>query len=170
MKSKFPSFPVLVTYICQWWKTDCEQYQPYSKLSPYKLPRFLSSTCLLWSMEVNNVYFSYQLLIPTTYDLFSDYPQYCRYLFCCSYTHNVAAKGKYIAFVSTEAETDQPEVELKPGTDLLGPVDEIFYDTYERFEPTNDHQVDGCYISEVSRISPKHIFFSFFHLLSVKRY
>ncbi|KAK7268095.1 hypothetical protein RIF29_20782 [Crotalaria pallida] len=76
---------------------------------------------------------------------------YCRaivmYLFCCSYAHNVAPKGKYIAFVTSEAETDQPEVELKPGIDLLGPVDEIFYDIYDRYEPTNDHQADGCFIS-----------------------
>ncbi|KAK6945815.1 GDP dissociation inhibitor [Dillenia turbinata] len=69
------------------------------------------------------------------------------YLFCCSYSHNVAPKGKYIAFVSTEAETDQPEVELKPGIDLLGPVDEIFYDTYDRFVPVNDHEADNCFIS-----------------------
>ncbi|XP_028764326.1 LOW QUALITY PROTEIN: guanosine nucleotide diphosphate dissociation inhibitor At5g09550-like [Neltuma alba] len=69
------------------------------------------------------------------------------YLFCCSYAHNVAAKGKYIAFVSTEAETDQPEVELKPGIELLGPVDEIFYDTYDIYEPVNDCQADGCFIS-----------------------
>ncbi|KAK2383499.1 hypothetical protein P8452_38606 [Trifolium repens] len=69
------------------------------------------------------------------------------YLFCCSYAHNVAPKGKYIAFVTTEAETDQPEVELKPGIDLLGPVDEIFYDIYDRYEPNNDHATDGCFIS-----------------------
>uniref|UniRef100_A0A7N0T4D0 Guanosine nucleotide diphosphate dissociation inhibitor n=1 Tax=Kalanchoe fedtschenkoi TaxID=63787 RepID=A0A7N0T4D0_KALFE len=69
------------------------------------------------------------------------------YLFCCSYSHNVAAKGKYIAFVSTEAETDQPEVELKPGIDLLGPVDEIFFDTYDRYEPTNNSEEDNCFIS-----------------------
>ncbi|KAL6347465.1 hypothetical protein AAG906_025710 [Vitis piasezkii] len=69
------------------------------------------------------------------------------YLFCCSYSHNVAPKGKYIAFVTTEAETDQPEVELKRGVDLLGPVDEIFYETYDRFEPKNDHEVDHCFIS-----------------------
>ena len=36
-----------------------------------------------------------------------------RYLFCCSYSHNVAPKGKFIAFVSTEAETDHPGTELK---------------------------------------------------------
>lgn len=77
---------------------------------------------------------------------------YCRYLFCCSYAHNVAPKGKFIASVSTEAETDNPEVELKPGIDLLGPVDEIFYDTYDRYVPSNDHQGDSCYISAVSSL------------------
>ncbi|OVA10809.1 Rab GDI protein [Macleaya cordata] len=69
------------------------------------------------------------------------------YLFCCSYTHNVAPKGKYIAFVTTEAETDQPEVELKPGIELLGPVDETFFDIYDRYEPTNKNDVDHCFIS-----------------------
>ncbi|XP_004288515.1 PREDICTED: guanosine nucleotide diphosphate dissociation inhibitor At5g09550 [Fragaria vesca subsp. vesca] len=69
------------------------------------------------------------------------------YLFCCSYSHNVAPKGKYIAFVLTEAETDNPQVELKPGTDLLGPVDDIFFDTYDRYEPTNQSEADHCFIS-----------------------
>ncbi|KAL8092676.1 guanosine nucleotide diphosphate dissociation inhibitor At5g09550-like [Apium graveolens] len=69
------------------------------------------------------------------------------YLFCCSYSHNVVPKGKYIAFVCTEAQTDDPETELKPGIDLLGPVEEIFYETYDRFEPTNNHAEDNCFIS-----------------------
>ncbi|RWR83161.1 Rab GDI protein [Cinnamomum micranthum f. kanehirae] len=69
------------------------------------------------------------------------------YLFCCSYSHNIAPKGKYIAFVSTEAETDDPETELKPGIDLLGPVEETFFDTYDRYEPANQHDVDNCFIS-----------------------
>ncbi|XAR73485.1 hypothetical protein NMG60_11007470 [Bertholletia excelsa] len=69
------------------------------------------------------------------------------YLFCCSYSHNVAPKGKFIAFVTTEAELDNPEVELKPGIDLLGPVDEIFFDTYDRYEPINQSAVDSCFIS-----------------------
>lgn len=73
-----------------------------------------------------------------------------RYLFCCSYSHNVAPKGKFIAFVSAEAETDNPEVELKPGVDLLGPVDEIFYDAYDRHEPVNEPLLDNCFISTVS--------------------
>ncbi|KAM7519741.1 hypothetical protein LguiB_018703 [Lonicera macranthoides] len=69
------------------------------------------------------------------------------YLFCCSYSHNVAPKGKYIAFVTTEAETDNPETELKPGIELLGAVDEIFFDTYDRYEPTNHNDGDNCFIS-----------------------
>lgn len=85
----------------------------------------------------------------------------CRYLFCCSYAHNVAPKGKYIAFVITEAETDKPEVELKPGIDLLGPVEEIFYDTYDRFVPTNNHEVDSCYISTVSTHTMHLLYFAF---------
>lgn len=72
-----------------------------------------------------------------------------RYLFCCSYSHNIAPKGKHIAFVLTEAETDDPQTELKPGIDLLGPVDEIFFDTYDRFEPTNLNDDDNCFISTV---------------------
>ena len=73
-----------------------------------------------------------------------------RYLFCCSYSHNVAPKGKFIAFVSTEAETDHPGTELKAGIDLLGPVDEIFFDIYDRYEPVNEPTLDNCFISTVS--------------------
>ncbi|KAK8464928.1 hypothetical protein PHAVU_010G107500, partial [Phaseolus vulgaris] len=58
-----------------------------------------------------------------------------------------SAQRKFIAFVTTEAETDQPEEDLKPGIDLLGSVNEKFYDMYDRFEPCNDHEVDGCFIS-----------------------
>lgn len=69
------------------------------------------------------------------------------YVFCCSYSHNVAPNGKYIAFITTEAETDNPEIELKPGIELLGPVDEIFFDTYDRYEPSNQNDADNCFIS-----------------------
>ena len=85
-----------------------------------------------------------------------------RYVFCCSYTHNVAPKGKFIAFVSAEAETDHPEVELKQGVALLGPVDEIFYETYDRYEPVNEPTLDNCFISTVSSLVDPHnlLFFS----------
>jgi hypothetical protein len=37
------------------------------------------------------------------------------YVFCCSFSHNVCAKDKWIAFVSTTVETTNPEAELAPG-------------------------------------------------------
>lgn len=69
------------------------------------------------------------------------------YVFCCSYTHNVAPKGKFIAFVSAEAETDNPQSELKPGIDLLGQVDELFFDMYDRYKPVNEPSLDNCFVS-----------------------
>ncbi|CAN6294613.1 unnamed protein product [Urochloa humidicola] len=69
------------------------------------------------------------------------------YMFCCSYAHNVAPKGKFITFVSTEAETDKPEIELKPGIDLLGPVEETFFDIYDRYEPINNPEEDSCFLT-----------------------
>ncbi|KAF8644112.1 hypothetical protein HU200_066552 [Digitaria exilis] len=70
-----------------------------------------------------------------------------RYVFCCSYSHNVASKGKFIGICVRTSRADNPETELKPGVDLLGPVDELFIDTYDRYEPTNDSSSDNCYIS-----------------------
>jgi Rab GDP dissociation inhibitor len=73
-----------------------------------------------------------------------------RYVFCCSNSHNVAPKGKYIAFVSAEVETENPEAELEAGLALLGPIDEKIIDMYDMYEPVNDCTLDNCYISKVS--------------------
>ena len=37
-------------------------------------------------------------------------------------THNICAKDIYVAQVSTIVETSTPELELRPGLDLLGPI------------------------------------------------
>ena len=37
-------------------------------------------------------------------------------------THNVCAKGMYVAIVSTIVETDKPELEIASGLNLLGPI------------------------------------------------
>jgi Rab GDP dissociation inhibitor len=60
------------------------------------------------------------------------------YVFCCSFAHNVAANGKWLAFVSTTVETANPEAELAPGLALLGPVDEKFVEVCEVHEPLED--------------------------------
>ncbi|GKU97928.1 hypothetical protein SLEP1_g11000 [Rubroshorea leprosula] len=59
----------------------------------------------------------------------------------------IVASTSFVAFVSIEAKTDTPEVKLKPGIDLLRPLDEIFYDTYDKYVPKNDSETDHCYIS-----------------------
>ncbi|KAJ7961013.1 Guanosine nucleotide diphosphate dissociation inhibitor [Quillaja saponaria] len=35
----------------------------------------------------------------------------------------------------------------QPGIDLLGPVDGISFDIYNRFEPVNELYLDNCFIS-----------------------
>ena len=52
--------------------------------------------------------------------------------------------------MSAEAETDNPQSELKPGIDLLGQVDELFFDMYDRYEPVNEPSLDNCFVSTVS--------------------
>lgn len=60
----------------------------------------------------------------------------------------VAPNGKFIAFVSTNVETDNPQAELKPGLALLGGIDVVFYEVYDALEPKGDGKADKCYISK----------------------
>ena len=70
------------------------------------------------------------------------------YVFCCSYTHNVAPKDKFIAFVSTTVETGTPAAELAPGLALLGHVDEKFVEVVDVYEPLDDGAADKAFISK----------------------
>ena len=46
------------------------------------------------------------------------------YIASVSSNHNVCAPDYHLAIVSTIVETDNPEQEIKPGLDLLGPIHE----------------------------------------------
>lgn len=46
------------------------------------------------------------------------------YVSVVSYTHQIAAKGFFLAIVSTTVETANPEAELQFGLDLLGPIEQ----------------------------------------------
>mmetsp|Transcript_2905 Transcript_2905/g.10180 ORF Transcript_2905/g.10180 Transcript_2905/m.10180 type:complete len:451 (+) Transcript_2905:171-1523(+) len=70
------------------------------------------------------------------------------YVFACSSQHNVCAKGKYLAFVSTTVETANPHLEIQPGLDLLGAIDEKFIHVSDILVPTNDGAQDKCFISK----------------------
>ena len=70
------------------------------------------------------------------------------YVFCCSYSHNVASKDKWIAFVSTTVETSTPQAELAPGLALLGHVDEKFVEVVDVYGPLSDGTADKAFISK----------------------
>jgi len=69
------------------------------------------------------------------------------YVGLISFAHNVAAKGKYIAIVSTTVETADPKAELKVALDLLGPILETFYNVVDTYEPLADGRKDKVFIT-----------------------
>lgn len=69
------------------------------------------------------------------------------YVCVVSYAHNVAAKDYYIAIASTTVETANPEEELKPALELLGPVIEKFVKVSDVLVPTDDGSKSGVFIT-----------------------
>lgn len=70
------------------------------------------------------------------------------YVCCVSYTHQVASKGYFLAIVATTVETSNPERELKPGLDLLGPVLETFISVNDIYEPVTDGKESQVFVSK----------------------
>jgi Rab GDP dissociation inhibitor len=69
------------------------------------------------------------------------------YIMMVSWAHCIAAKGKYVAIVSTVCETADPEKETAPAIALLGPVLEKFTAISEFREPTDDGTQDNVYVT-----------------------
>lgn len=61
--------------------------------------------------------------------------------------HNVAPEGLYIASVTTIVETDRPELELKPGLDLLGPILDKFVSIAPQEESLESGADDNIFIT-----------------------
>lgn len=70
------------------------------------------------------------------------------YVFCCSHSHSVVGKNKWVAFVSTRVETAHPLAELAPGLALLGPVEHTFTQLSDVYAPLASGDADACYISK----------------------
>jgi len=109
-----------------------------------KVGQVISAICILSAAVpgTNNAE-SAQIIIPQkeakrNYDI---------YISVVSYAHNVAPKGRWIALVSTQVETSNPQQELSQGIQLLGKVDEIFYQTRDLYEPLSDGKKDQVFIS-----------------------
>ncbi|CAM0142281.1 Rab GDP dissociation inhibitor alpha [Umbelopsis sp. WA50703] len=69
------------------------------------------------------------------------------YVACVSSAHNVCAKDKWLAIVSTIVESDKPEQELESGFKLLGPIQEKFVSVSPLEEPVADGKADNVFIS-----------------------
>ena len=65
-----------------------------------------------------------------------------------SYTHQVASNGWFLAIVSTTVETANPESEIKPGLELLGPIHQKFVSVSDLYEPTDDGKLSQIFISK----------------------
>ena len=72
------------------------------------------------------------------------------YIAMVSSAHNVCPKGYYIAIVSTIAERESNNhLELKPGLDRLGTVEEQFMGPpIPLYEPIDDGTKDNIFISK----------------------
>ena len=69
------------------------------------------------------------------------------YIAMVSSTHNVCAKDVYVAIVSTIVETSTPELEIRPGLDLLGPIFQKFVQIAPIYSPTTDGLSDNIFIT-----------------------
>lgn len=69
------------------------------------------------------------------------------YIMMVSYAHNIAAKDKYVAIVSTVVESADPEAEIQPAIALLGPVLEKFVQISEFRVPLDDGTKDNVYVT-----------------------
>ena len=65
------------------------------------------------------------------------------YVCSVSAAHNVSSKDKWLAFISTTAETNDHEKELAPAFNLIGPVEEKFIYAQEVFHPKDGQPADN---------------------------
>lgn len=57
-----------------------------------------------------------------------------------SAAHNVSAQNKWLAFISTTAETANHEAELQPAFNLIGPIEEKFIYAQDVYHPKDSAQ------------------------------
>lgn len=70
------------------------------------------------------------------------------YVTMVSTTNQVASKGWFIAMISTTVETENPEAEIQPGLNLLGPIKQKFFQISDVFKPNNDGTDSQLFISK----------------------
>lgn len=66
---------------------------------------------------------------------------------CVGHALKVSAPGVYIAIVSTLVEKGNPDEDVAPGLQLLGPILKRFTSVSTTYEPVTDGSADKCFIS-----------------------
>jgi len=69
------------------------------------------------------------------------------YVMAISSDFHVVPKGKFMAIVSTNIETADPEKEIAPALSLLGPIEQKVISIVDEFVPLSDGKKDGIFIS-----------------------
>ncbi|KAL0236078.1 hypothetical protein GEMRC1_002660 [Eukaryota sp. GEM-RC1] len=119
----------------------------YFSDSVTKVGQTVRAICILnHPIEGTNNVDSCQIIIPQK----QAHRHHDIYVSMISSAHHVCPKGKFLAFVSTTVETENPEAELQPGIDLLGDIEEKFWFVSDIFEPTAEAQesTSGVYVSK----------------------
>jgi len=70
------------------------------------------------------------------------------YVTAVSYTTQVAAKNWFIVMVSTTVETDNPEAEIQPGLNLLGPITQKIFQVSDIHVPLDDGTTSNLFVSK----------------------
>lgn len=70
------------------------------------------------------------------------------YICSVSSAHNVAPKGKWLAFISTTAETANPQGELEAAFAKLGTIEKKFVYTQDVFHPKADLAADNIFVTK----------------------
>jgi len=70
------------------------------------------------------------------------------YVTAVSYTTQVAAKNWFIVMVSTTVETDNPEAEIQPGLNLLGPITQKIFQVSDIYHPLDDGTASNLFVSK----------------------
>lgn len=64
-----------------------------------------------------------------------------------SNAHAVCAKDLYICIISASVETQDPQAEIKPALELIGPSKEMFVQVSEQHEPINNWEGENLHIT-----------------------
>ncbi|VDP89834.1 unnamed protein product [Echinostoma caproni] len=119
-------------------------HNPLTKYFPLCSTQVVRAICLL-NHPIPNVQSaaSCQIIIPQN----ASERHHDIYISCVSHSHMVCPENFFVALVATTVETDKPHDELKPGLDLLGPIEQVFYSIEDLYEPVDDGRSSKLFIS-----------------------